>query len=117
MLTHSSILWVGGSSIGKMVHATKGSGSAAKLAEKANSSCQTETLTKVSGRMTRHQALVVLFPKRNDTLASGKTTFIMARVKNSGKTDPVTPVPSLQVKRTAMVFINGRTKLHMKVVG
>ena len=42
---------------------------------------------------------------------------IMARVRNSGKTDPVTRVLLLQVKRTDMAFINGLIRLLMKVAG
>jgi len=48
---------------------------------------------------------------------SGKTMFIMGKVKSSGRMAQVMLVLSLQVKRTDTEFTNGLTKHLMKVVG
>ena len=95
----------------------KGSGSAVKLAERASYSCQTETPTKASGRMIRHQVTDASFLKQNVTSVSGKMMFIMAKVKSSGKTVQATRAHSPQVRRTDMVFTNGLTKLLTKAAG
>ena len=116
-LTHCNTRWVGALLTGKTAPVMKESGSAVKLAERASCSYPMETPTKASGRMIRRLVLVVLFLKLNDTSASGKTMFIMARVKSSGKTDPATRVHSLQVRRTDMEFTNGLIRPPTKVVG